>query len=263
MQPLTAWFPSCLIPPLDDLATVVCAMPMNVLSDPIVAAIADRLLWSDGRHVSYTALAESSSIDSYCHRQKQLMAASVLSNDLLARFALERQVSYPITDFDLVFHVVYKRFDESTMPISVRRWLMLRATSTIRAGCIPQSDTKDSGPCRNVQSTQSFGMVLKNKAVADGAERNGCFVTTGDTLTPVQTVDPSATEVILQLARSCSGASLASMGFRTTAGVVTGDHHGAQLKAERVMQAELGGVFPFSEAVRRTRLHKSTRRRSL
>ena len=56
--------------PLDDLATVVCAMPTNVPSDPIVAAIADRLLWSDGRHVSYTALAESLSIDSYCRRHK-------------------------------------------------------------------------------------------------------------------------------------------------------------------------------------------------
>ena len=104
-------------------------------------------------------------------------------------------------------------------------------------------------------------MVLKNKALADGAE-NGYFVTTGDTLTPVQTVDRSSTEVILQLARLRSGASLASTGFRTTARLVTGDHCGAQLKAERVMQADLGGVFPFSEGVRRTRLHKSTRRRS-
>ena len=60
-------------------------------------------------------------------------------------------------------------------------------------------------------------MVLKNKALAGGAERNGYFVITGDTLTPVQTVDRTRTDVFLQLARSRSGASLASKGFRTTA----------------------------------------------
>ena len=48
------------------------------------------------------------------------MAASLLSNDLLARFALERLVAKPIADFDFDFHGVYERFDESTMPMSVR-----------------------------------------------------------------------------------------------------------------------------------------------
>ena len=190
--------------------------------------------------------------------QKQLMAASVLSNDLLARFALERQVSYPTTDFDRVFHVVCTRFDESTMPISMRH-----TAGSGFCSVPPLADARSSSTlCEPGAFLSPTRRTVAHVELCNRPSRLGWCSRTGDTLTPVQTVDRSSTEVILQLARSRSGASLASKGFRTTAWLVTGDHHGAQLKAERVMQAELGGVFPFSEGVRRTRLHKFTQRRS-
>ena len=102
--------------------------------------------------------------------------------------------------------------------------------------------------------------MLKNKAPVDGAEGDGHFVIAGDTLTLLQAVDRTTTDVFLQLARLRSGASLASKGFRTTARVVTGHPYAAQLKAERV--AELVVSLPFHVGLKRTRLHKSTPRRS-
>ena len=204
--------------------------------------------------MSYTALAESFGIGRFLLSSTQsFIAASPHSNDLLVRFALERQEAKPIADFDFVLHVVYEWCDAATMPISVRRTVGLglcvppladtRSSSTV---CEPDTflqPDKDSGPCKLVQSTHSFRMVLKNKALGDGAGEDGYFAVAGDTLIFLQAVHRRATEVFPKLPRLRSGAGLSSKSFRTTARVVTEDHHAAQFKAERVMQAELDGAL--------------------
>ena len=135
--------------------------------------------------------------------------------------AVERQVAKLMADFHIVFYVVYERF-------------YTIHNADLCSGFCSVPTLTDMRSCATVCEPDAFPLPDTN---------DGYFVITGDTLTPLQAVDRTAIDVFMQLARFRSGASLASNG-RTPAWVVTVNHYGAHLKAERVMQVELGCV-PF------------------
>ena len=246
-------------PLLDDICKVVACLPHDTEIDPSAKAIAEHQLWGSGRQLSTLGTAEQLGLErTALTRGRKTLGSALLSCDILARRSLEFQVGSREADCELVFYVEYERYDESSMPVSIRHSPVdgfctessesgpTSSASTSRQvakkgrWALPDTPAQSSsGVTKLVQSIQSYGMLLKKKGGEGGGGQDCYFMVIGDSITPLQAVDRTTAEVFRHLWRSCTCASLAAKGFASKARAVTADHYAAQLKAERVIRNDL------------------------